>query len=338
MIKKIFLIFGATLIGLLISEISLRLIGIKPWKYVTINDSISEKIIFKYESVLGWIANEGDYKVNPVDQREKIFKLSIGKNGERKTGLKRNSFSKEILLIGGSFAQGWGVDDEDTFAAKLEKKYSDIKVHNYGQGGYGTVQSALLLEREIKNKKLSELVIYGFIEHHEYRNVARTNWLRTLSMYSQRGTTKTPYGIINKQNKLIFKKPISYINFPFKENLSLITLVEKVYAKNMSRKEFPRDSKRKKQQRIVTEKTILKMKKISKKFNSDFLVIILDYSNKYSIKNYEAFFINNKINFINCSIPLINEMVLIGDYHPSKKGHSYYSECLYKYIESEIRK
>ncbi len=338
MIKKIFVIFVATLIGLLISEISLRLIGIKPWKYVAINDSISGKNIFKDDPVLGWISTEDKYEVNPVDQREKIFKLTIGKNGERETGLERKNFKREILIVGGSFSQGWGVSDEDTFSAKLEKKYSDIKVHNYGQGGYGTVQSTLLLEREIKQRKLSELVIYGFIEHHEYRNVARVNWLRTLAMYSQRGTTKTPYGFINEENKLIFKKPISYVNFPFKENLSLISLIEKVFAKNMSKKGFPRDSKRKKQQKIVTEKTILKMQNIAKKNNSNFLVLILDYSNKFTIKNYESFFINNKINFVNCYIPLVDKMVLIGDYHPSKKAHSHYSECLYNYIENELKK
>ena len=337
MIKKFFAIFLATLVGLVISEISLRLIGIKPWKYVTTNDSISGKKIFKDDSILGWIATEEEYKIYPADQREKTFNLSIGKSGERKTGLDRKNFDKEFLIVGGSFTQGWGVNDEETFSAKLEKKYSDIKVHNYGQGGYGTVQSALLLEREIIKKKLSELVIYGFIEHHEYRNVARHNWMRTLEMYSQRGTTKTPYGIINDQNKLILKKPVFYVNFPFKENLSLITLIEKVYSKNRSKKGFPRDSERKKQQKIVTEKTILKMKKIAEKNNSDFLVIILDYMNKYNIENYEKFFKNNQINFVNCAIPLIDEMVLIGDYHPSQKGHSHYSECLYDYIESEIK-
>ena len=123
MIKKFFVIFISIIIALIISEVFLRIIGIEPWKYIKINDATSGENIFIEDKKLGWISSEGNYKVNPADTREKIFKLSIGKNGERKTGLERKKFNNEILIIGGSFVEGWGVNDDDTFAAKLEKKY-----------------------------------------------------------------------------------------------------------------------------------------------------------------------------------------------------------------------
>ena len=105
--------------------------------------------------------------------------------------------------------------------------------------------------------------------------------------------------------------------------------------KNISKKEFPRDSQRKKQQKLVTEETILQMKKISNKFDADFVLLILDWSNRLTKDQYEIFFKRNKIKFVNCTIPLIDEMVLLGDYHPSNRAHTYYNECLVDYIKKQ---
>ena len=173
-----------------------------------------------------------------------------------------------------------------------------------------------------------KLVIYGFIEHHEYRNVARGTWLRTLAKYSKRGHVKTPFGYIGKNNKLIKHPPIGYINLPLREVSSLVTLVEKVYMKFITKK-------RKKQQQLVTEKIILEMKEISNKFDSNFILIILDWSNHFTINHYESFLKENKIRFVYCAVSLTNEMVIPGDYHPSEKAHSHYNECLANYIKKE---
>ena len=156
-----------------------------------------------------------------------------------------------------------------------------------------------------------------------------------MAKYSGRGAVKTPYGSIGKNNELIIHPPIGYINFPLRESSALITLFEKAYMKNISTKEFPRDSQRKKQQKLVTEETILQMKKISSKFDANFVLLILDWSNRLTIDQYEIFFKRNKIKFVNCTIPLIDEMVLLSDYHPSKKAHTYYNECLVDYIKKQ---
>jgi len=284
---------------------------------------------------LGWRAKEGSYLLHPANPKGKQIYFTIGKDGQRKTGENNGGVDGEILVIGGSFSQGWGVNDEDTFSSKLQKKYTNFKVYNFGQGGYGSVQSLLLLEKQIPKMKSPKLVIYGFIEHHEYRNAARSQWLRTLAKYSRLGTVNTPYGLIGKNNKLIIYPPIGYINLPLREVSALITLFEKAYMKNISTKEFPRDSQRKKQQKLVTEETVLQMKEISNKFDADFVLVILDWSNRLTKDQYEIFFKRNKIKFVNCSIPLIDEMVLLGDYHPSKKAHTYYNECLVDYIKKQ---
>ena len=329
--KKIITVFVAIIIALLFAEVLLRIVGIKPWEYIIIN----EGKIFKPDPTLGWRAKTGSYIIPPNHLSSKQFQISFEKDGQRKTGKNNGSVDGEILVIGGSFAQGWGVNDEDTFSSKLQKKHTNFKVYNFGQGGYGSIQSLLLLEEQIPKMKSPKLVIYGFIEHHEYRNTARGEWLRVLAKYSRRGAVKTPYGYIGKNNKLIIQPPIGYINLPLREVSSLVTLFEKAYMKQRTKKGFPRDSQRKKQQKLVTEKTVLQMAEISNKFDADFILVILDWSNRYTKDHYESFLKKNEIKFVNCAIPLIDEMVLIGDYHPSEKAHTYYNECLVDYIKKQ---
>ena len=326
---KITLVFISIIISITITEILLRVFEIKPWENIIIN----KPQIFKPDTALGWKAKKGNYIIPPLHQLGKKFNMSFDEDGQRKTGERNSKVEGEILVIGGSFAQGWGVSDESTFSSKLQKKYTNFKVYNFGQGGYGSIQSFLLLEEQIPKMKSPKLVIYGFIEHHEYRNVARSEWLRVLELFSWKGHVKTPYGTIGKNNKLIIHPPIGYINLPLREVSSLVTLFEKVYMKQMSKKGFPRDSRRKKQQKLVTEKTILQMKEISKKFDAEFILIILDWSNRFTKDHYESFLKKNEINFVNCAIPLVDEMVLLGDYHPSEKAHSHYNECLTNYIK-----
>ena len=322
--KKIIAVFGSIIISIIITEVLLRIFDIKPWKNIIIN----EPEIFKPDPALGWRAKKGSYIIPPLHQLGKEFYMSFDKNSQRKTGESNSKIEGEILVIGGSFTQGWGVNDEDTFSSKLQKKYTNLKVYNFGQGGYGSTQSLLLLEEQIPKMKSPKLVIYGFIQHHEFRNVARGEWLRVLAKYSRRGHVSTPYGYIGKNNELIIHTPISYIDLPLREMSSLVTLFEKVYMKFKTRK-------RKKQQKPVTEKIILQMKEVSHKFNSDFMLVILDWNDRFSIDQYESFFKKNEIKFVNCSVSLIDQMVLPGDYHPSEKAHTYYDECLTNYINKK---
>tara|TARA_Y100000590_G_C15578242_1_gene961322 strand:+ start:129 stop:1130 length:1002 start_codon:yes stop_codon:yes gene_type:complete len=322
--KKIITLFVATIISIVIAEVVLRIFGNKPWENIPSKDPE----IYKSDSKLGWLAKKGNYIISPAHELGEEFSLNIEEDGQRNTDQNNEKYNNEILIVGGSFTQGWGVSDEDTFSSKLQKKYEDFKVYNFGQGGYGSLQSLLLLEKQIQKIKDPKLVIYGFIEHHEYRNVARGAWLRVLAKYSRRGHVSTPYASIGKNDELLIHSPISYINLPFREISSMITLIEKVYMKLVTKQ-------RKKQQQIVTKKIVLQMKEVSNKFDSKFVLVMLDWNNPFTKDNYENFFKENKIKFVNCAVSLDGDMVILGDYHPSKKAHTHYSDCLFNYIKSE---
>jgi len=318
--KKIILVFVSTLVSLVVLEILLKALGYKPWENIIVN----EKPIFKPDAVLGWKAKKGTYEIKTRNESIKKFQMNFGENSERIINSKNQS-GKEILMIGGSFTQGWGVNDYETFSHKFQKEFENFKVYNFAQGGYGSVQSLLMLEKQITKMQSPRLVVYGLIAHHEYRNVARARWLHTLAKYSRRGHVSTPYAILGKDNKLLMRPPTSYINLPLREKSSLITLFEKTYMKLKTKH-------RKKQQLLVTKKIILEMKNISSNYSADFILLILDLDNPNKKNNYINYFKNNKINYVDCSVSLVGEMILPGDYHPSGKAHSYYNECLVNYI------
>ena len=82
----------------------------------------------------------------------------------------------------------------ENFVNYFQNLNNDIEVFNFGVGGYGGYQSLILQERKLKDLKSIQHVIYGFIDHHEVRNVAAGSWLYMLNEYSSRGHVMVPYG------------------------------------------------------------------------------------------------------------------------------------------------
>ncbi len=74
------------------------------------------------------------------------------------------------------------------------------------------------------------------------------------------------------------------------------------------------------------------MDEISKKNNSKFLLVILDWSNKFTNDEYKKFMADQNISFVDCKILLNKETLIKGDYHPNEKGHIMYSTCIKNFI------
>ncbi len=323
--KKIVFIFLSIFSSIILLEFLSRFVGVSPWQYAESDNPI----IYESDESLGWKAKEGSYLINLKSSPKSKMRISIGEKGNRLSGRANlNPKNPSIIFIGGSFTQGWGINDQDTFASKIQDYYKDFYVYNFAQAGYGGVQSLATLDQQIKQIKQTKLVVYGFIEHHEYRNVARSSWLATLSKYSRRGYSenpKIPYATIDENDNLKIYPPISYLHLPLREKSAIITLIEKVYMKQISRK-------RKEFQKPVTKRIILEMSEISKKNDSEFLVVILDWSNNFSNNEYKNYLKSKNINYVDCKISLNEATLVPGDYHPNGKGHSLYKDCINSFI------
>jgi len=319
--KKLSLILISFVFSLILVEFFLRIMGFTPWTYI----SSKNQNIFDFDHNIGWKSKEGVYDIVASEEYKIKTILTILNNGNRYSG--KNSSDQKIIIVGGSFTQGWGVNDDETFSYKLQKELKNFSIKNYGQSGYSGVQSYLLLKELLHQTKNPKLIIYGFIDHHEYRNVARGEWLETLLKYSRTGhvnSPKVPFVTLNKKKELIFHKPSGYLQLPLREDLSLVALIEKTIMKHTTKR-------RKKQQKEVARKIFLKMKNISEKFNSKFIVVNL----KSNIEEYNNFFKKNNINFADCNLPLTDNYLIKGDYHPNDKAHSVYSKCINDYINKK---
>jgi lysophospholipase L1-like esterase len=72
-----------------------------------------------------------------------------------------------VVVIGDSVTMGWGVNDDETFSARLEQRLHkrfpgrSLDVVNLGVGGYDTRQEVTLLKRKVAQLQ-PDLVIVGF--------------------------------------------------------------------------------------------------------------------------------------------------------------------------------
>ena len=312
--KNIFIILLSFLIILLLLEAVLRITGSEP--RVDNLGRQDDPIIYQNDKEIGWVQKPGTYLFKPWSEEGKITKFTVNKDGSRK--IQGQSFgSKKILFFGGSLTQGWAVDDSENFVNYFQNLNNDIEVFNFGVGGYGGYQSLILQERKLKDLKSIQHVIYGFIDHHEVRNVAAGSWLYMLNEYSSRGHVMVPYGSI-ENGKLRKNLPIKYIKLPLSRYSSLIAKIEKRIMKLRSKK-------RESIQFEISKLIIQEMSNNASKYNSKFSVLILDSKEENLIK-YRKFFRENKINFIYCPFPP-NESVK-GEGHPNEIGHMNVASCL----------
>ena len=313
-VKNILLIFFSFLVILFFLELVLRISGDSP-RIDNLGRS-SDPIIYKNDNNIGWVHKTGKYQFKPWSNEGKITNFTIEKDGSRTNSVQKNS-GANVLFFGGSLTQGWAVDDEETFTKHFQELNKDFRVLNYGVGGYGGYQSLKLLKKISKNLDTIHHIVYGFIDHHEVRNVAAGSWMYLLNKYSTRGHVLVPYGSI-ENGQLKENPPIKYIKIPLSEYSALIAKIEKRLMKLKS-------NKREKDQFEISKLIITEMSNHAKQLNSKFSVLMLD-SSEESLSKYSIFFKEEKINFIHCPFPS-NEIVK-GEGHPNSAGHKEVANCL----------
>jgi hypothetical protein len=321
--KNFLLVFFSIFFLLIIIEVLLRVTGSKPRQIIDISGN--EDITNSPDSKLGWVPKKGIHKFKPWAKEGKETFLTINSDKSRFNGNKDKDFDK-IIFIGGSITQGWAVSDNETFPYLLQEKTLRHKIYNFGVGGYGGYQSLLTLERVFKNKKNIKLVVYGFIPHHEVRNVASGSWLYLLNTVSERGLVSLPFGSINKKNKLIRHDPIIYLKLPLGDKLALVAKIEKRLMKIMS-------SSRERKQTQISLAIINEMKKLAVDNKSKFILLILDKFTDEREDKYKVFLDEKKVSYVECIMPQGKKYKVPGEGHPNEISHAEISECVFEKLK-----
>lgn len=109
---------------------------------------------------------------------------------------------RRVVVLGDSFAWGFGVDDDDTFAAHLDRSVAHSQTLNLGVCGYGTDQ-AVLRYQEVGRPFAPSVVVLAFFAGNDFAN----------NMEGRSNTTFRPYftfepdGTLRAQNLPLPERP-----------------------------------------------------------------------------------------------------------------------------------
>jgi len=105
--------------------------------------SFKEEYHAQHDPEIGWVNIPG--KTLP-DFYGPGRQITINKEGVR--GSKEYGSTNNLVVLGDSFTLGYGVGDEETFPAHLQKLIPEVNVVNMGQGGYSLGQCVLWYQRD----------------------------------------------------------------------------------------------------------------------------------------------------------------------------------------------
>lgn len=120
----------------------------------------SDPTLTRYDPELTYLLRPGRW---PFSNREFHTVLEVNTAGLRddETSLRQ----PEIIVLGDSYAMGWGVGQHETFPELLEQ--AGPKVLNAGVSSYGTARQVLLLERLDGSRLRAVVVQYHFNDYAE---------------------------------------------------------------------------------------------------------------------------------------------------------------------------
>lgn len=104
--------------------------------------------LFEYDELLGWRGVKN--LSTPYYSKDFHVTVSHDADGYRNIYPAYVEGKKNYLLIGDSYAWGWGVEDDETAAAVFSRNNPDKNLYSLGIAGYGTDQEWLSLQQFLK--------------------------------------------------------------------------------------------------------------------------------------------------------------------------------------------
>ena len=109
----------------------------------------------KYDKDLFYTLKPGSFEFSNLEFKTNYYVNQLGTRDDE-----NSLISPDVVVIDESFAMGWGVQQDETFAQVIERK-SNLKVLNAGVSSYGTIREMGMLAR-VDTSALRYLVIqYG---------------------------------------------------------------------------------------------------------------------------------------------------------------------------------
>jgi hypothetical protein len=167
-LKKVFFRIGAITIGIgiamLMGEIGLRLL-----QPARLSSSGRERDFFcRFDPELGWAPLQNITALHKKgDLSGLVHQNKYGLRGSDDMQLNKTAGKRRVLVLGDSYAWGYGVNQTELFSAP-EVHGTNDEILNFGVSGYGTDQEYLFYQRDGTNFVADEVVV----AFNPYNNVA----------------------------------------------------------------------------------------------------------------------------------------------------------------------
>jgi len=274
------------------------------------------------DPVLGW-RNKAGSVVWPGQGEDggKDIRMTFWADGLRATAPVPELDRPSVVVIGCSYTQGWAVTDEETYAWRLQSEFPSHAFLNYGTAGYGTYQSLLALERYFATGHDSPaVVIYGFIDYHEERNVAPAGWLKALATASRGGTLSVPFVSMGADGALERHVLDRANSWPLRSHLASVALVEDRVLELRTRGRLE-------QRREATDRLLLELQRVTRDHRSRLLVAVLE-SRDEPRAHVLAFTAREGIEAVDCTVPNQELLQVPGYSHPDRRINAQWARCI----------
>jgi hypothetical protein len=148
---------------LLVVEGLARLLGGPPAPAGEPAQPVAERRHTRYDAELGWSHVPGAHVADLYGPGRDLTINGQGLRARREYAARPPAGRTRALCVGDSFTLGYGVGDEDTWCARLERLEPRLETLNMGQGGYGVDQAYLWLVRDGFAFQ-PDLVLFAFIQ------------------------------------------------------------------------------------------------------------------------------------------------------------------------------
>jgi hypothetical protein len=306
------LLLGAVAFSLLISELCVRALGHSPF-VATSSQEITEYLASwsAYDLELGWI-NRPSARQHHVDGW-----FTTLDDGSRVTRHRKDiPAPNHIVVVGDSYAQGYGVSDENTYAWHLQSRFPPYDVRNLGTGGYGSYQSGLALQRFFKtHQKPVSVVVFGFGSYMGVRDRATAVHLAAFKPKGDIRAFVPPH--LGSANGTFTELPAAYYRvWNVARRSALANLVQEASL----RLRVPADDYSEVTESVFRE-SIKRLKRIAEGHGSRFL-LATTYVRNDDRRVYTDFFRQAGIDFVDCSpanMPFA---------HPDPFWHRRHADCI----------
>ena len=179
------LLAAATAFAAGVAELTLRALGQHPMR------DPERGIFWVHDPLLGWHHRPGQHGFFEIGDLRTEVRINSRGLRDREYPHQRVAGQRRILVVGDSFAWGFGVEQDEAFSERMEASLTGVEVINAGVSGFSTDQELLWLRSE-GVKYRPDLVILLLAGNDEEMNRRRAAFL----VYSK------PYFVLDENGHL----------------------------------------------------------------------------------------------------------------------------------------